>query len=83
MNDADIESHVTYADDVLVNKTRSYVTAARVLANGFKTIAAAVRRLRVEVKLLTDNLTATQTRCTQLMKENRRLRGEADESDNG
>ena len=52
------------AQKVLDGKSDSYVSAARVLA----TI------LLRDYKPTLDNLSSTQTRCTELLEENRKLR---------
>lgn len=60
---------VTVADEVLANKTRSHVQAARELAT---TLLAWRSRLKVAV-ILNDNLTNVQARCTELIQQARYL----------
>jgi hypothetical protein len=57
------------ARDVLTGKSRSYVDDAIAFAP-----------IVVDYDLTVRNLTSVQLRCTQLIEENRRLRGEPPES---
>jgi hypothetical protein len=56
-------------------KSRSYVEDALVFAKRLIALEAEHAKLKANHRSALDNLTATQARCTQLLVENRALRG--------
>jgi hypothetical protein len=66
MNPQDLKQRVL---DIIAGKSRGYVEDARVLATVILPLLDNLDHMQT-----IENLTATQTRCTELIRENRRLK---------
>lgn len=62
------------AQKVLDGKSDSYVSAAYILARVVLRDLKLAEAIKRDHDLMFENLTATQTRCTELLEENRKLR---------